>query len=89
MPTADAGADDPDIAMRLRSDETVDNIAVLYRTACQRSREVIDQCASLDQPAAVPSFGRGPVNARWVLVHMIEETARHAGHIDLLLDALR
>lgn len=44
---------------------------------------------SLDQAAVVPSFGRGPVNARWILVHMIEETARHAGHLDLLHDVLR
>jgi hypothetical protein len=25
---------------------------------------------------------------RWVLVHMIEETARHAGHADLLREAI-
>jgi 8-oxo-dGTP pyrophosphatase MutT (NUDIX family)/SAM-dependent methyltransferase len=37
----------------------------------------------------VPSFGVGPVNLRWILVHMIDETARHAGHLDLLLDAIR
>jgi hypothetical protein len=28
------------------------------------------------------------VNLRWILVHMIDETARHAGHLDLLRDAL-
>ncbi len=27
---------------------------------------------------------RGPVSLRWVLVHMVEEHARHNGHIDLL-----
>jgi Protein of unknown function (DUF664) len=26
----------------------------------------------------------GIVDLRWVLVHMIEETARHAGHMDIL-----
>jgi len=43
---------------------------------------------SLDAVAAVPSFGKGPVNLRWILVHMIDETARHAGHLDLLRDAI-
>src|SRR5262245_13275565 len=28
--------------------------------------------------------GRGPVSLRWVLVHMVEEYARHNGHADLL-----
>jgi catechol 2,3-dioxygenase-like lactoylglutathione lyase family enzyme len=27
---------------------------------------------------------RGPVSLRWVLVHMVEEYARHLGHADLL-----
>jgi Protein of unknown function (DUF664) len=42
----------------------------------------------LDTSAVVPSFGIGPVNLRWIVIHMIDETARHAGHIDLLRDAI-
>jgi len=60
----------------------------LYRAACDRSRAAAARCVSLDTLAAVPSFGRGPVSLRWITVHMIEETARHAGHVDLLRDAL-
>jgi uncharacterized damage-inducible protein DinB len=29
-----------------------------------------------------------PVNLRWVLTHMLEETARHAGHADILRELL-
>ena len=83
------GADDPDHSLRLAPDDTVDSIAELYSSACERSRSALGQCDSLDQVAAVPSFGIGPVNARWILVHMIDETARHAGHLDLLRDTLR
>lgn len=83
------GADDPDHAMRLEPTDTVEGIVGLYAEACERSRAALTGCATLDQAALVPSFGRGPVNARWILVHMIEETARHAGHLDLLHDALR
>lgn len=74
--------------MQLVSGDTVDRIAALYSAACGRSRAALDRCASLSQPAAVPSFGIGPVNARWILVHMIDETARHAGHLDVLRDCL-
>jgi hypothetical protein len=30
----------------------------------------------------------GPVSVRWVLIHMIEETARHAGHLDVIREFL-
>jgi hypothetical protein len=82
------GADDPDRAMRLASDDSVAGIVRLYSSACDRSRAALARCESLDHVAAIPSFGVGPVNLRWILVHMIDETARHAGHLDLLRDCL-
>lgn len=39
--------------------------------------------AELDDPC--PPFDTGPpVTLRWILVHLLEETARHAGHADIL-----
>ena len=87
-PWDEPGSDDPDASMRLAPADTVDSIAELYSSACERSRAAVSRCDSLDQVAAVPSFGVGPVNLRWILVHMIEETARHAGHLDLLRDCV-
>ena len=69
--------------------DTVDQIADLYLAACARSREVTERLASLDTKAPRPSFGKGPVTLRWVLVHMLEETACHVGHLDLLTDPTR
>lgn len=69
--------------------DTVERIVELYATACARSRSALDRCETLDATAAIPSFGKGPVNARWIMVHMIDETAHHAGHVDLLRDSLR
>jgi hypothetical protein len=83
------GADDPDRSMRLTPGDTADGIAALYSSACERSRAAVAACDSLSRPAAIPSFGIGPVNLRWILVHMIDETARHAGHLDLLRDVAR
>lgn len=82
------GVDDPDSSMRLGPGDTLEGVVELYASACERSREALERCDSLDHIAAVPSFGIGPVNARWILVHMIAETARHAGHLDLLRDTL-
>jgi len=83
------GADDPGHAMWLDPGDTADAILSLYTSSCDRSRAAIADCETLSVVAAVPSFGKGPVNLRWILVHMIEETARHAGHIDLLRDHIR
>ncbi|MGI8335434.1 DinB family protein [Actinomadura scrupuli] len=53
-----------------------------YERQCARSREI---AATLDLDAeAVVERERGRVTLRWLLVHMIEETARHNGHLDLL-----
>ena len=82
------GADDTDRSMRLAPGDTVDSIIELYDASCERSRCASAACTTLSQVAAVPSFGVEPVNLRWILVHMIDETARHAGHLDLLRDTL-
>ena len=61
-----------------------------YDEACARSRAVVAASASLDQEAVA---GRrreddAPFTLRWILCHMIEETARHNGHADLLREAV-
>lgn len=59
-----------------------------YTSACQRSNEVWD-AAGLDDEV---DTNHGPTSLRWIVVHMIEETARHAGHADItrqLIDGFR
>jgi uncharacterized damage-inducible protein DinB len=58
-----------------------------YREACERSREVVAAASSLDQLSAKDSDGE-KWSLRWILVHMIEETARHAGHADLIRESI-
>lgn len=54
-----------------------------YDRQCQRSREIL-AAHTLDdiERAAPPAVPR--VSLRWIVGHMIEETARHLGHLDLL-----
>lgn len=74
---------DPDIDFRIGPDDTVETVRGLYEQECAISREIVAG-ASLDDVAASSPPGRGPFNLRWIVVHMIEETARHAGHADIL-----
>lgn len=88
LPEPWASADGPQWDFESADGDTVEEIAALYRAACARSREVAGRLPSLDTRAPRPSFGKGPVTLRWVMVHMLEETACHVGHLDLLTDAI-
>jgi uncharacterized damage-inducible protein DinB len=58
-----------------------------YEAQSARFRDLVAR-ADLDQPSALPiSDGRRPT-LRWVLQHLIEETARHNGHLDILRELL-
>jgi hypothetical protein len=48
---------------------------------CDVSRSIVDGAKDLDCVAAAPDRA---VSLRWILIHMIEEYARHNGHADLL-----
>ncbi len=69
---------------RIEDDETVEDIVALFDVECALSREVLAEC-ELD--AMVP-WGDGELAIRDVVVHMIEETARHAGHMDILREQI-
>ncbi|MEU0550078.1 DinB family protein [Micromonospora sp. NPDC005979] len=61
--------------------DTVDGLVEAYERACDRSRAVVGR---FDLDHVVPHPQLGEVSVRWILVHLIEETARHAGHADIL-----
>ncbi|HET9173073.1 MAG TPA: DinB family protein [Actinospica sp.] len=65
-----------------------------YELAAEETDAAILAAADLDQPVPIP---RGVPwfpkdieawNVRWVLVHLIEETARHAGHADIVRESI-
>jgi hypothetical protein len=58
-----------------------------YRKACERSRQVVAAADSLDELSVKDRDGE-QWSLRWILVHMIEETARHAGHADLIRESI-
>jgi hypothetical protein len=65
----------------LAGDETVESLVGEYRRTCEQSRHTAARFALDD---AVPQRRLGQVSLRWIYVHMIEETARHVGHADIL-----
>ena len=76
--------EDPDREFRIAVEVPLAQLLAEYRAACERHRELV---AGLDLDT--PSRGElgwrtEPVTLRWVLFHLVEETARHNGHIDIL-----
>jgi hypothetical protein len=58
----------------------------VYRATWQRVDDII-AAASLDDLCRAVG-DESPVNLRWVLMHLLEETARHAGHADIIRELL-
>jgi hypothetical protein len=52
-----------------------------FTRQCEVSRVILGNAPGLDSVAASPDR---PVSLRWIMIHMIEEYARHNGHADLL-----
>jgi uncharacterized damage-inducible protein DinB len=78
--------DDPDWEFHSAPGDEPDYLRDLYRETSERASAAIAN-SSLDDLAAVPSSG-GDWTLRWLLIHLIEETARHNGHADLLREAI-
>ena len=59
-----------------------------YRQTWREVDEVVLQATGLDERARITELGSPGVNLRWILMHLLEETARHAGHADILRELL-
>jgi uncharacterized damage-inducible protein DinB len=73
--------DDENADLRVTAEETTADIVAFYGRARAAADEVI---VELDLDDVGTAWFGDAVSMRWVLIHMIEETARHAGHMDIL-----
>ncbi len=77
--------DDPDADWRIDGEDSIESVTSLYAAECAKSRRVQD---SFSDGAALVPFRDGETSARGVIVHMLEETARHAGHMDIIREQI-
>jgi uncharacterized damage-inducible protein DinB len=69
-------------------DETVGSVIAFYRGEVEQARRVFRDAPSLDALSARQTSFREQVSLRWIVVHMLEETARHAGHLDVMRESI-
>jgi uncharacterized damage-inducible protein DinB len=79
---------DPDYEFRTALEKEPDWLRRRYREACARASRVVADADSLDAVSVSTRVGGKPFTLRWVMLHLIEETARHAGQADLLREAI-
>lgn len=79
---------DPDWEFHTAWDLEPDELKRRYRQAYDRSRNVVATATGLDQLSVRPLRDGRHFSLRWMLLHLIEETARRAGHADFLREAI-
>ncbi|RJQ82227.1 DinB family protein [Pseudonocardiaceae bacterium YIM PH 21723] len=79
------GPADWDADFRLTGTDTLDALVADYARQCEVSRSLAWRY-ELDHESDDPHGGI--VTVRWILLHLVEETARHAGHLDILREQI-
>jgi hypothetical protein len=70
------------------------DVLAFYESVATETEAIVDELGDLDYPVPVPKgvpWFPDDLDAwslRWVLLHLIEETARHGGHADIIREAI-
>ncbi len=94
VPDRDSGSDEYEQGFTLGADETLAGVLDRYAAVAARTDSVLDGIDDLGQavkkPEGVPWFPEDvdAWSVRWVLLHLISETARHAGHADIVRESI-
>ncbi|MFF8231414.1 DinB family protein [Streptomyces caelestis] len=77
---------------RLVGDETVDSCLAYYEKVAAETESFIRSAPSLDDTFLLAKTSWNPkdewLSLRWLCLHLIRETARHAGHADIIRESL-
>ncbi|MFJ6630678.1 DinB family protein [Streptomyces sp. NPDC091376] len=79
-------------SFRLVDGETVPEVLAFWDGVAKETEEFIRSVPSLDDTFPLPEAPwfpkEGRVSMRWLLLHLVEEAGRHAGHADIVRESL-
>lgn len=81
-------SEDRDWEFTTAADTPTEVLFARYRDAIDRSNAIVERIDDLGQLSVRTGHDGEPWSVRWILIHMIEETARHCGHADLIREAI-
>jgi uncharacterized damage-inducible protein DinB len=77
---------------RMTDDETLDGLLAAYEDVASRTDDLVTSLPSLDASQPLPEAPWVPPGARWsarrAILHIVAETAQHAGHADIIREAI-
>jgi uncharacterized damage-inducible protein DinB len=77
---------------RMEEDETLADLLAAYDEVARRTDELVNSLPSLDASHPLPAAPWFPPGARWsarrTLLHIVAETAQHAGHADIIRETI-
>jgi len=77
---------------QLLDGETLASTLDRYESVARATEDTVNSLPDLERTVALPEAPWFPpgmkVSARWILLHLIQETARHAGHADIIRESL-
>jgi uncharacterized damage-inducible protein DinB len=91
---SDISPQDYEANFRMGPDESLADVLDRYDEVAARTEAVVAGIPDLGQPVPVPPgvpwFPKDVEawSVRWVLLHLVQETARHAGHADLVRETV-
>ena len=76
----------PDAAWLVPTDRTLEDVAGLLGAQAERTEAVLSSAAMGDLAATGGRFATDPPDLRWICHHVLQEYARHAGHLDVAVE---
>lgn len=76
--------EDPNADFRIEEGESVASVLTLYRAEAAKTDEIVTGAGLGD----TTSFRKQQMTLRWILAHLVEETARHNGHADIFRESI-
>ncbi|MFE0650260.1 DinB family protein [Streptomyces sp. NPDC059534] len=77
---------------RLVGDETIPEVVAFWAGVAKETEDFVRSVPSLDETFPLPVApwfpADGKVSIRWMLLHLVQETGRHAGHADIIRESL-
>ncbi|MET7703540.1 DinB family protein [Streptomyces sp. NPDC005485] len=76
---------------QVEGDETLAGVLAFWDGVTSETEEFIRSVDSMDDTFPLPEapwFPKGDVSMRWLMLHLVEEIARHAGHADIIRESL-
>ncbi len=88
----DLGGRDRDDEFTMREGETLDGLLKTYEEVAEETERIVRGLPDLEARVPLPEAPWAPPgatrSARWILLHLIAEAGRHAGHADILRESL-